>query len=253
MTVLPFIEAEKRKARPTLNARNAVDTRFAQGVEIKTVGRMRGVWDITADERRTLGQERAEQIVSRSFEDSPRFNQSEFIKEEQQVWSTRHVDMSDCATSNDGVIEPLTIRDVVSFSSTESPFVIHDIKGTVMGGNEDHHLASDITSQFVEINVNESNPYFDTEIAFGDRKDGKDAVRYHVESWDVTRLIDAFDETLRQNRSNVVNDTTDGDIKRAVLTMTGSSDSFAPSRHKSATAGFVFDNAPAGTDSITFA
>lgn len=162
--------------------------------------------------------------------------------------------------SLDGAIEPLTIRDVASFESIESPFTAHSVKGALMHGNEDIVHRTDVMQQFIplpRIAPTAVEPYEDSDDHFGVELTGSVSLPGFLT--DIVRVTHAFDDSRIHTASLVENgDSFDENgnllsINAAILAMTGTvEDDMRPIDHKSAAAGFTYDNNPAGTDSLAF-
>src|SRR3990167_4997598 len=65
--------------------------------------------------------------------------------------------------SLDGVIEPLTIRSVASFISTEMPYPSHATKGAVMAGNLDQYGGTDLVLTVDVYDIDSIVPYVDAD------------------------------------------------------------------------------------------
>lgn len=159
--------------------------------------------------------------------------------------------------SYDGVIEPFVIRDDATFLTTESP-IAHSVKGQLMIGNEDSWGNTDQIMQFISLKfASVVEPYEDSDDRFGVLLTA--SVKLPGFITDLRRTMDPFDESAIFSASLVPNgDTFDAggnlsSINAALLAMTGTiDDDFRPVGHKSAAAGWTYDNNPAGTDSIAF-
>lgn len=142
----------------------------------------------------------------------------------------------------DGAIEPLTIRDAAAFTSIEDP-ISHRARGTIMGGNEDPILGSDMLSSFFPYAKNSDFvPFLDSADAIGTTQ------ILGLISDPADDKIIAYDDSILDTRFL----STNSNINVALLSMTGSSDDdFRPLNSKSATSGFVYGNKE-GTDSLAF-
>lgn len=135
-----------------------------------------------------------------------------------------------------GIIEPLTIRNIVAFSGIDVPDDAHTIKGTPQTGNEDQAAASDAI-----VNV---FPF-----------DARSLVVPYLDSSDMMGTIQLpgfFIGDKSELGSYVERDAVPqpADI---VSLMRPANDSYVPSNHVAATAGFVFaPTSGVATDSIAF-
>jgi hypothetical protein len=100
----------------------------------------------------------------RAFLDNDRFVAENFIEAQRGDLSFDETFTLPIATSGDGevetenydgVIEPLTIRGIVSRNSVDAPFESHDIKGGLMAGGTDFNLAS---SQITQVDYFNGRP-----------------------------------------------------------------------------------------------
>lgn len=143
-----------------------------------------------------------------------------------------------------GVIEPLTIRDVASRETIEEP-VSHRVRATIMCGNEDSFDGADIKGSYIPYNKNtDFVPFEDSSetIANGTIV----VVGYVANSLD--DKVEPFDESVLDARFSVNSD----ELNSVLLLMTGSSDDdFRPYNTKAATSGFIYSNKE-GTDSLAF-
>jgi len=173
-----------------------------------------------------------------------------------------------------GIIEPLSIRQVISFFSIEWPYEAHAFRGSLMAGNLDNlKFSSDriLTVDYVpkklipikalatgSINTRgfvNAEFYLDA-IEF--TKSGNNATTKQIESYinDNINYSDPFVDSDSRNYLSLlgITELTHGaDMVAVFKLMTGSTDNYVPPGKKSATAGFVYDNIGyAGTDSIAF-
>jgi hypothetical protein len=166
--------------------------------------------------------------------------------------------VADGPFSFNGVIEPLTIRDKVTGLGVESPFFAHDVFGNLQGGNEDPLKRSDQILQFIPlpaVSASVQEPWLDSEETAGSTNG---AIRIPGYIMDEVRLIRPFDDsasgTLFSGAPGEGRAANNQDVVDALRDMTGSVDNdFRPFKHKSATAGFIYENnTEIGTDSIAF-
>jgi hypothetical protein len=142
----------------------------------------------------------------------------------------------------DGAIEPLSIRDVASFESIESPFIARAVKGTLMDGNEDFGGNSDRKFSYYEIPKSDQpyDYYLDSGDTIGD-------ISYPGIVGDGQSIVRPFDDTRFPGRKL----TNDNDINQKLLAMNPVDDDFLPDQTKASTSGFVYSNSE-GTDSLAF-
>lgn len=191
-----------------------------------------------------------------------------------------------------GVIEPLTIRAVEGFMSTEAqmPFQLHAIKGELSTGNAsqlttaaDQILTVDeVPKKLVAINAArgfvQGNIGFENKSPFYDRAHANalppgsgsisgmvkktlpinGSVKYFLTDLSGSNIfpntIFPFDDSqVYLQKLGITTSTHGADMISVFTTMTGSTGNYVPPGHKSATTGFVFDNTGAsGVDSIAF-
>lgn len=172
-----------------------------------------------------------------------------------------------------GIIEPLTIRPVISFFSIEWPYESHAFRGQLMGGNEnkitfssDRVLTVDYRPtrlaplKILPSSSIDSRAYVNEELyldAFESAKEGlsvsQQTVGYINSNFN---SIDAFSDEVGGIGSylkdlGITPATHGADMVLVFQSMTGSSENYVPPSKKSATAGFVY-NTINGTDSIAF-
>jgi hypothetical protein len=172
-----------------------------------------------------------------------------------------------------GIIEPLSIRPVISFFSIEFPFESHAFRGSMMAGNldpwkfsSDRILTVDyvpkklipiktLTSDTIETRgfINEEF-YLD---AFEVIRSGSSVAQQSVGY--VSDRVNDFDSFVDSDSRDyltllgITESTHGADMVAVFKLMTGSTGNYVPPGKKSATTGFVYDNIGyAGTDSIAF-
>lgn len=173
-----------------------------------------------------------------------------------------------------GIIEPLSIRPVISFFSIEWPYESRAFRGQLMGGNDnkitfssDRVLSVDYRpTKLVPLKVLasasiEPRAYVNRALyldAFETTKSGSSASAQQTLGYihDDTNYIDAFKDEVGGIGSYLKNlgitEATHGaDMMLVFQSMTGSSENYVPPSKKSATSGFVYDTI-SGTDSIAF-
>lgn len=172
-----------------------------------------------------------------------------------------------------GIIEPLTIRPVISFFSIEFPYESHAFRADMMAGNWEHFkfssdriLTVDYTPKKLVPTKNLASGTVETKAfvnneqyldAFEVIRSGSSTARQSIGFLnDQHNYIDSFvdgDETDYLKNLGITTATHGADMVKVFLTMTGSTDNYVPPGKKSATAGFLYDNIGyAGTDSIAF-
>jgi|APSaa5957512622_1039677.scaffolds.fasta_scaffold48555_2 hypothetical protein len=157
-------------------------------------------------------------------------------------------------TKLNGTIEPLTIRAVSEFSSIDSPFEAHSIKGSFGDGNTNLWLA---TSQIVDkstfVEPVQIVPFIDAVDLMGDSQ-ATAIVLPGILSTDVAILNPFVEEKLENdNKSSVFEKDASGtDMIAALNNMKPDTDSLMSSDMHSSRTGFTYTNAPQGIDSIAF-
>ncbi len=145
----------------------------------------------------------------------------------------------------DGVIEPLTIRSVASFFSTDVPFESHGTRGELMAGNVDSLLSSDQVVTVDYFSMRQSKPFLDMIELFG---------TLSTTGFFINNALPQDPFVDKRYIENVVHSASIGsDMLQAQSLMTGSTDNYIPFNKRSATSGWTFDGVSGvGTDSITF-
>ncbi|NBP57572.1 hypothetical protein EBU71_13750 [bacterium] len=172
-----------------------------------------------------------------------------------------------------GIIEPLTIRPVISFFSIEFPYESHAFRADMMAGNQeqfkfasDRVLTVDYTPKKLVPLKNlisgtiSTRAFVNNEIyldAFEVIRSGSSVARQNVGYLDYQHnYVDSFNDTTPVDylKAIGITEATHGtDMVNVFQVMTGSTDNYIPPGKKSATSGFVYDNIGyAGTDSIAF-
>ncbi len=172
-----------------------------------------------------------------------------------------------------GIIEPLSIRPVISFFSIEYPYESHTFRGSMMAGNidpwkfsSDRILTIDyVPKKLIQLKnlisgtvltrgfVN-NETYLD---AFEVIRSGSSTARQSIGYIDdQVNYIDSFADVDEKNylkSLGITVETHGADMVAVFNVMTGSTENYVPPGKKSATTGFVYDNMGyAGTDSIAF-
>jgi hypothetical protein len=253
MPITPFIESKTVKDNIPVKSRpgTIVPPEFRQGNEITVqTYQARGLYTIST------GLIKSQVVISNfgsviadenntPFVDTARLtaiteiNENLWLQEEPQA----RFDNADVFDEN-GIIEPLTIRSVVNFTNISGNEVAHGIKGTLLDGNLDLKNNSDRITQIKTIK-NNSEPFLDSQDYFG-------SLLLKQVRWDDIRQNNSFVESDHIEKSIVISENMESDLKDAITNMNPISDTFLSSNETSSTAGFIFDNAVLGTDSIAF-
>ena len=146
-----------------------------------------------------------------------------------------------------GVIEPLTIRALVSFFSIDVPFEAHDIKANIEDGN------GDITrSHSKVISIYERNPshrivpWLDMIDMVGEVKKIPTMGFFNDDKSFITPFND-------QKNKVELSSNLEGTMKTAVERLKGSTENYVPDLYVSAPCGWMYDDVTAkGTDSLAF-
>lgn len=196
----------------------------------------------------------------------------------------------DLRSSYNGIIEPLSIRAVEGFLSTELPFQMHSVKGEFSEGNFDKlNNANDrvLTIDYVPkklVAINYSRGFVEGNIAYENKSPFYDrlsdvstspgsgsmasslkkqlpqngSVKYFVVDLSGSNIfpntIFPFDDSKVYLKSlGITAETYGEDMIDIFNTMTGSTDNYVPPGKKSATTGFVYDGLGySGVDSLAF-
>ncbi len=155
----------------------------------------------------------------------------------------------------DGAIEPLTIRNAVTLMLVEGTPPAHRISAELLDGNADERGK---TSQVVQVYDYRSplvvKPFIDYPEYFGQTaltsiplpgviSMNEQVLRPFVDTTFDYRSV--YDSPFYENNIGA-------DMAAAITAMSGSFDTLLRSNQVSATAGFVYDNNPLGTDSLAF-
>jgi hypothetical protein len=199
-------------------------------------------------------------------------------------------DFLDKRAAYNGVIEPLSIRSVEGFLSTEAPFQMHSVRGELSQGNFDK--STDANDQVLTVDyipkklvaINGSRGYVANNIAYENKSTFYDrnneiprspgsgsisgkipktlpingSVKYFLTDLSGSNIFPnvnfPFDDSQVYLKSLGITVTTHGsDMVQVFNTMTGSTGNYVPPGKKSATSGFIYDSLGyAGVDSIAF-
>lgn len=154
-----------------------------------------------------------------------------------------------------GVLEPLSIRSVASFFSIDVPREARSTKGTFGSGNEDMLGASDqvLTVDYYEPTRRNVEVFLDAGNAVS-IVSGSTSVGVSVPYFETAaNSYPPFEDSIKP-RGISLSSTYGVDMIAALSNMSASiADVYLSEKQRSATAGFVYDNAnPQGTDSIAF-
>jgi len=272
---------------------------FRQGVEITQEKHTMGCFKISAGtpghfiRPQSYGVNERNIVSSGSYIEIDYFNPIEYIKAQEPGTTLKKVVTFPIIVSDNdqaenynfnGIIEPLSIRPVVSFFSIEFPFESHAVRGAIMAGNSDvRFFSSDMVLTVDDIPTKISPPKANlvytgsmmNEVA----EDGtyQRAYSFFRESWYLDAVetmssdsgvpqqvigyvhhgvnhLDPFrDEKLYLKELGITKETHGEDMVEVFSVMTGSTGNYIPPGKKSATTGFVYDNiSSVGTDSIAF-
>lgn len=258
----------EEKIKPSTDSRyvnkNRINTskidKFRQGVEITSflhyiLGLVQGQCKIHSGEpghkmpRLNYGHSNRNYRTNNAFEEIERFDSVNYLNDPNTFFKTYVVsDNPDLETNIfDGVIEPLTIRAVASFSSIEVPFESHSIWGNLESGN------SNITRSYDRVlTVQERNsktaiiPWLDLVDLVGMAT--KAATPGHFSKEEI--YLSPFNDLRSVVELPLM---ADDDIKNAILESYGDTDNYVPDGYVSATCGWSYDDVTLkGTDSIAF-
>lgn len=152
-----------------------------------------------------------------------------------------------------GIIEPLTLRSIASFYSTEAPFYSRTTKGAVMAGNLNQRTAAGDYVLTVDdaFDIKNDSWYLD---AF--EHIGAGGVLYQWIGYvndNVEKIEPYIDSETYLGQLGITSQTHGEDMARVFTYMTGTTGNYIPPGKRSATSGFVYEgNSLIGTDSIAF-
>ena len=252
MSIEPFVESKKIRNNIPVNDRpgTSAPPEFRQGSEITTQAyQARGLYTISTGLIKSqvvisnFGTVLADE-VNTPFADTAKLTAITELNE--NLWLQEPQARFDNAELFDenGVIEPLTIRSVVNFTVISGNEIAHSIKGNLLDGNLNLKNNSDRIMQ-IKSTKNNPEPFLDSQDYFGD-------VALKQIRWDDIRQNNSFIESDHTKKSVIISENMSSDLKSALINMAPVSDTLLPSGKTSATAGFIFDNALLGTDSIAF-
>jgi len=233
-------------------------------------------------------------ITANYYQELDAFNPVTYIElgsslSKNNVYGTEE-DFLDKQAAYNGVIEPLSIRSIEGFLSTELPFQIHSCRGEFLAGNSDRATAANdeiltvdyIPKKLVAINGNrgyiEGNIAYENKSPFYDRQGAihrvptagsltgstykqlpqNGSIKYFLTDLSGSNFFSnvnfPFDDSQVYLKSLGITVATHGsDMVQVLIAMSGSTGNYVPPGKKSATAGFVYDSLGyAGADSIAF-
>jgi len=145
-----------------------------------------------------------------------------------------------------GIIEPLTIRPVVAFFSTDVPFEVHTVRATLMAGNTNQVNG---TEQVLTVDRYEPTREIVGYLDMVDIIEGHPLNGFFRHEF--TTVLPFVDQRLVRN--DVPDLGLDPGMAAALSLMTGSTDNYMGPDQRSATCGWYYDNnASTGTDSLAF-
>lgn len=244
---------------------------FRQGVEITQEKHSLGIYKISAGtpghivKPLCFGINELDIVSSKSYVEIEYFDPVEYLRVQEPGKTLKKIFTFPIVTGDsnqqenygfNGIIEPFSIRPVISFFSIEFPFESRSVKGSMMGGNSDQRkFSSDqiLTVDYYPDLINE-DMFLD---AFETVKSGSG-----VPQQTVGYISDQFDHMSPYSDGNqlsylkslgITAETHGQDMVNAFTIMTGSSGNYVPPGKKSNTSGFIYDSIGyAGVDSLAF-
>jgi hypothetical protein len=155
-----------------------------------------------------------------------------------------------------GIIEPFPIRSVISNFSINFPFEPHSTRGEYSSGNSSTAMSTDqvLSVDYYTPQIPDNSPYLDAVDHIGlytDQNTGVTigpAIGYFTQDKNV---VPAFEDAVHP-RGESPSPTYGVDLINALVAMAPGGTTYVTGKQKSGTAGFVYENSPAGTDSIAF-
>lgn len=145
-----------------------------------------------------------------------------------------------------GVIEPLSIRSIVSFSSIDI-LEPHDIRATIMMGNQDILMSAE---PLVHVHTYEPSKVVTPYLDMSDMMGSIQTVSYHDTS--IKTIAPFVDKNTRESVLHNVVQSNPNDMNTALCALEFDTENYIPTGSVSPTSGFVFDNNTLGTDSLAF-
>lgn len=252
MSFEPFIEGEENVViRPVSGGINlSVISNVLQGIDKRNKYRFKGILPILG-----TGEEDNE-IKDLYFGHGKDYDDSVPFSDKFEPTSLEYKNSPDSFSnfsfseglSIEGVIEPLTIRDLATLDGIEGRFVARTIKGEFENINLDIYGASDQIKQFKEIKLpTVVEPYEDSSDYLGTLISGSIKIPGYVS--DLRRKCSFFNESSVDSR----NRTNNSSINTTLNAMTSSyDDSLVPNSYFSTCAGYTYFSSSFGTDSVAF-
>jgi len=252
MPIAPFNESPPPRPNITVKSRpgTSVPPQFRQGIEITSATfQNRGLYTISSGELNgtlavTVFGQALEGESTTTFDDTAKITALIEIDDNPLASTAQARFAEDNIDSTDGVIEPLTIRAIANFSNITGHEVDHGVKGQVQSGNANVKDNANTISQFIALK-NNPEPFLDGQDHFG-------PVVLPIARWDVPRISSPFDATAVRKKAVKLSNDMGSDMQLALLAMAPIANTLIPAGEISATAGFMFNDAPQGTDSIAF-
>lgn len=145
-----------------------------------------------------------------------------------------------------GIIEPLSIRSLVAFFSTETPFEAHAVRANMVGGNINQIGGSD---RILSVDYFEPTREMIGFLDMIDMEANRPTVGFFRHEF--ATLLPFKDERFVRNQP--LEGSESPEAVAALSNMTGSTDNYVRHNQKSAACGWYYDNnSGVGTDSLTF-
>lgn len=250
----------KSNATTLTSSINTIDVdAYRQGVELTDIKHYdAGSFKIFAGEighqikSTTFGIQKNFRADSKYFADIARFNPVDFINLEvsfKQVYSNWPIVVDDYNAESsfdmNGIMEPLTIRNVVMFNNLEHPFNYHSVRGTLMLGNESPFNTVDLVSHISNFDIRIKHNEFYDDGYF----DNYDAVTTPFNDIQLTKDF-LLSSSISVDMYNALNQTY---ISGTTSMNYATADQYIHYNEISATTGFMFDDVQGvGADSIAF-
>lgn len=149
----------------------------------------------------------------------------------------------------DGVIEAMTIREVLSNTSIESPVIAKSVKGVVSDGNIDTlGKSSNVTNLLPFATSSAPNAFLDGGERMAD-------IFIPTAVWEKEENGEPFDETQSSKRNintQMLLLSASSDMISAIAALNPQTEQYPPAGFKSSRTGFIFNNGALGVDSIAF-
>jgi hypothetical protein len=158
--------------------------------------------------------------------------------------------------TTNGIIEPFPIRSVIGGTSINFPFEPHSVHGEFGSGNSGIRRTSDqvLTVDYYTPKVKDKALYLDAVDMVSLDVDGRTGLTIGPSVGYVTHLINVLQpyEDAVFPRGEAPSSTYDADMINALDAMAPGGTTYVSGKQRAGTSGFVYDNAPSGTDSIAF-